>query len=467
MTIKNILFIFIVLPLFLMSIPTLNAQNDDDVRKVGEIFDNVLTEGQCYNWLHFLCKKIGHRIAGSPAGAAAVEYTRQILDTMGCDKVWLQEVNVPYWTRGNVSECRIINSPTIGTLDLTVTALGFSGATDVVGLSANVIEIKSVSELEKMEASTVKGKIVFFNTPMDPTKISTFSAYGEAGHQRTAGPRTAAEKGAVGAIVRSLTLKADDIPHSGVTIFKDVNPIPAVGIGIQSAERLSALLKKEPNTKVYMRLDCQKHEDKTTYNVIGEIKGSDNPDKIILIGGHIDSWDIGEGAHDDGAGCVHSMEVLHTFKRLGIKPKNTIRCVLFANEENGLNGGTVYAEEAKRKGEVHIAAIESDGGGHTPRGFGMDAVPDLLKTAYSKAQKFREILAPYGFYELVTGGSGADIGPLKGQNVVLFGYRPDSQRYFDYHHTSNDIFENVHKRELELGAAGIASLVYLIDKYGF
>ena len=453
--------------LFLISFAnTSQAQTDDDVEKVGEIFDNVLTQSSAYNWLHYLCKNIGHRIAGSPAGAAAVEYTRQMLDTMGCDKVWLQAVNVPYWTRGNIADCRIINSQIAGDINLSVAALGYSAATDIAGLSAEVIEVKSVSELEKMDASKVKGKIIFFNAPMDPTKISTFSAYGEAGHQRTAGPRKAAEKGAVAAIVRSLTLKADDIPHSGVTIFDEVKPIPAVGIGIQSADRLSALLKKE-TLKVHMRLDCKKHKDQQTYNVIGEIKGSEFPDKVILIGGHIDSWDLGEGAHDDGAGCVQSMEVLHVFKRLGIKPRHTIRCVLFANEENGLKGGSTYADEAKKKAEVHIAAIESDGGGHTPRGFGMDAVPELLKDAYAKSQKFREILAPYGFYELTTGGSGADIGPLKSQNVVLFGYRPDSQRYFDFHHTVNDVFESVHKRELEMGAAGIASLVYLIDKYGF
>jgi carboxypeptidase Q len=442
------------------------AQTDADVEKVGEIFDNVLTQSSAYNWLHYLCKNIGHRIAGSPAGAAAVEYTRQMLDTIGSDKVWLQPVKVPYWTRGNIAECRIINSQIAGDIKLAACALGYSASTDVTGLSAEVIEVKSVSELEKMDASKVKGKIIFFNTPMDPTKVSTFSAYGEAGHQRTAGPRKAAEKGAVGALVRSLTLKADDIPHSGVTIFDDISPIPALGLGIQSAERLSAILKKE-TVKVHIRLDCKKHKDQLTYNVIGEIKGTEFPDKIILVGGHIDSWDLGEGAHDDGAGCVQSMEVLHVFKRLGIKPRHTIRCVLFANEENGLKGGSTYADEAKNKGEIHVAAIESDGGGHTPRGFGMDAVPEILKDAYTKTQKFREILAPYGFYELVTGGSGADIGPLKSQNVVLFGYRPDSQRYFDFHHTENDVFESVHKRELELGAAGIASLVYLIDKYGF
>lgn len=445
---------------------SLHAQTDEDVRKVGAIFDNVLTQGQCYHWLHYLCKKVGNRIAGSPAGAAAVEYTKEMLDTMGCDKVWLQPVKVNYWTRGNIAECKIINSTTLGTLDLSITALGASAATDALGISSEVIEVQSVSELEKMDAAKVRGKIVFFNGAMDATKINTFHAYGGAGSQRVNGPAKAAEMGAVAAIVRSLTLKEDDVPHSGITIFGNSKPIPAVGIGILSAERLSALLKKEPKARIYLRLDCQAHGERQTYNVIGEIKGSVHPDKIILVGGHIDSWDLGEGAHDDGAGCVHAMEVLHTFKRLGIRPRHTIRCVLFANEENGLRGGTEYAAQAKQKGEKHIAAIESDGGGHSPRGFGMDAVPEVLKVGYAKAQKWREVLAPYGFYEMEAGGSGADIGPLKSQNVLLFGYRPDSQRYFDYHHTANDVFENVHKRELELGAAGIAALVYLIDKYG-
>ena len=448
------------------STTALEAQTDEDIRKVGTIFDNVLTQGQCYHWLHYLCKKVGNRIAGSPAGAAAVEYTKQMLDTMGCDKVWLQPVKVNYWTRGDIAECRIINSPTLGTLDLKVTALCYSAATDDVGLSAEVVEVHSVSELEKLDPSKVKGKIVFFNGPMDPTKINTFHAYGAAGNQRTTGPRKAADMGAVATIVRSLTLKQDDIPHSGVTIFGSTKAIPAAGLGVLSAERLSALLKKEPKTRVYLRLNPTFHGERETYNVIGEIKGSVYPDKIIVIGGHIDSWDIGEGAHDDGAGCVHAMEVLHTFKRMGIRPRHTIRCVLFANEENGLAGGSEYATQAKKKAEKHIAAIESDGGGHTPRGFGMDANPEILKVGYAKAQKWREVLAPYGFYEMEAGGSGADIGPLKSQDVLLFGFRPDSQRYFDYHHTENDVFENIHKRELEMGAAGIAALVYLIDKYG-
>lgn len=464
---KRINFLLLCLSLLLFNVNAKAQVTDKDVLEVGEIFDNVLTEAQCYDWLHYLCKNIGHRIAGSPAGAAAVEYTRQMLDTMGCDKVWLQPVQVRYWTRGDISECKIVNSDLLGTEALSVTALGYSAATSDIGMSGEVLEVKSLSELEKMDASKVKGKIVFFNGPMDPTKISTFHAYGAAGSQRTVGPGVASSKGAIGAIVRSLTLKADDTPHSGVTIFKKQKAIPAVGMGVQSAEKLSALLKEEPDAKVYLRLNCMDHGMRETYNVIGEIKGSEKPDEIILVGGHLDSWDIGEGAHDDGAGCVHSMEVIHTFKRLGIKPKHTIRCVLFANEESGLAGAKEYAKQAKAKGEKHLAAVESDGGGHTPRGFGMDAEPALLKKGYSKAQEWREVLAPYGLYELTTGGSGADIGPLKSQGAVLFGFRPDSQRYFDYHHTANDVFENIHKRELELGAAGVTSLIYLIDKYGF
>ncbi|WCL80522.1 M20/M25/M40 family metallo-hydrolase [Saprospira sp. CCB-QB6] len=447
--------------------PKAHSQTGDEgVEQVAQFFDHVLTEGQCYPWLHHLCKEIGHRVAGSSAGAAAVEYSQQILDSIGCDKVWTQEVEVRHWSRGSIEKCKLIQSKTLGDLELSVVALGYSAPTPKLGLSAEVIEVKSVEDLRKLPSSQVKGKFVFFNGPMDPTKINTFHAYGAAGSQRTSGPKVAAQKGAVGALVRSLTLKNDDVPHSGVTIFQQEQPIPAAALGIQSADKLSALLAQEPKAKVYLQLNCQDLGKRKTYNVIGEIKGSDYPDEIIVVGGHLDSWDLGEGAHDDGAGCVHAMQVLHSFKALGIRPKHTIRCVLFANEESGLAGGRKYAAEAERKGEKHIAAIESDGGGHAPRGFAMDALPHILQPAYAKAQNWRALVSPYGFYELTTGGSGADISPLKKLGVVLFGFRPDSQRYFDYHHSSNDVFENVHRRELELGAAGIAAWVYLIDQYG-
>jgi hypothetical protein len=214
-----------------------------------------------------------------------------------------------------------------------------------------------------------------------------------------------------------------------------------------------------------MKTNCQMLPEADSHNVIGEIKGSEFPNEVIVIGGHLDSWDPAQGAHDDGAGCVHSMEVLHTLKRVGYKPKRTIRCVLFMNEENGLKGGLKYAEEAKNSTEKHIFALESDAGGFTPRGFSFDAEQSVFPELFKKVTAWEDLLKPYGI-EFSKGGSGADIGPMKPMKFLMAGLRPDSQRYFDFHHTPADKIEYVNRRELELGAASMTALVYLIDKYG-
>lgn len=439
---------------------------DAEIKYIKNMYTNILTESPAHEWLRFLCKNIGGRVGGSPEYAAAVAYTSHMLDTIGCDKVWTQPVKVPYWRRGSVETATIIGSQLKGTVPLAVTALGFSGHTDVLGVTAEVVEVKSFEELQALGSAGVKGKIVFFNRPMETTRLNTFYAYGAAVNQRTAGPRNASELGAVGAIVRSMTVKYDNIPHTGITIFNKQTPIPAVGIGLQDADLLSALLEREGKVRVNLSLNCQYLGKRTAHTVIGEIRGSEFPDEIILVGGHLDAWDLGEGAHDDGAGCVQAMEVLHLLKRLGIRPKRTIRCVLFANEENGLYGATEYAKQAKAKGERHIAAIESDAGGHTPQGFRMDAAADIAQQNYEHVKQWRTILSSVGVWDVQAGGAAADISRLKDQGTVLFGYRPDSQRYFDYHHSIKDVFENVHRRELLLGAGAMAALVYLLDKYG-
>lgn len=439
---------------------------DVEIKYIKKMYSNILTESSAHDWLHYLCKQAGGRLGGSPEYAAAVSYTSHMLDTLGCDTVWTQDVEVPYWRRGAVEKAKIINSNYIGTIDLAVVALGFSAGTDALGITGAVVEVQNFEELEALGKDKIKGKIVFYNRPMEITRLNTFHAYGAAVNQRTAGPRKAAELGAIGTIVRSMTVKQDNTPHSGVTSFNDQEPIPAVGIGLQDADLLSELLKKEPNVKVNIQLSCQQMGNRIAQTVVGEIRGSEKPDEIILVGGHLDSWDLGEGAHDDGAGCVQSMEVLHVFKRMGIRPKHTIRCVLFANEENGLFGATEYAKQAKLKGENHIAAIESDAGGHVPSGFRMDAASDIAKESYAQVKNWRTIFASVGVWDIQAGGSAADISRLKDQGTVLFGYRPDSQRYFDFHHSANDVFENVHKRELLLGGGAMAALVYLIDKYG-
>ncbi len=437
---------------------------EDDAFFIRTIYDVALTEGQCYPWLEHLTTKIGGRLAGSPQAAAAVEYTRQVLDTLGLDSVWLEPCMVPHWVRGEKEQVRIVNSTTLGSIDLNALALGNSIGTKAGGLLAEVVEVKSLDEVDKLGKAGIAGKIVFYNRPMDPTQLRTFNAYGGAVDQRVNGPARASRYGAVATLVRSMTTKLDNVPHTGVTVFNDDPVIPALAISTNDAELLSGLLAKE-KVKIFIEASCKKLKDKLSYSVIGEIRGSEHPEEIILVGGHLDSWDVGSGAHDDGAGCVHAMDVLQILKRMNYKPKRTIRCVLFMNEENGLAGGLSYAEASNKKGEYHLAAIESDAGGFTPRGFSADGDASIFTEKFKNVIEWFPLLEAYDL-TFSKGGSGADISPLKSQKGLLFGFRPDSQRYFDYHHTAADNMDAVNKRELELGAASITSLVYLIDKYG-
>ena len=225
---------------------------------------------------------------------------------------------------------------------------------------------------------------------------------------------------------------------------------------------LSKELKKNNIKLAAFKTYCRILPEAVGYNVIGEIKGSVFPGKILSVGGHLDSWDVGEGANDDGAGVVQSIEVLRVFKALGIKPQRTVRAVLFANEENGLRGAYTYLAEAKRKNEDHLFALESDAGGFTPRSFGFDADPEKME----RLQKWLPLFVPYGINEFLKGSEGADVGPLKQIGTTVASLNPDSQRYFDIHHNLNDVFENVSERELKLGAANIAALIYLVSEYG-
>jgi len=458
--------LFAALSLILGSINTSYGQkggSDADAFFIKDIYNTALTQGECYDWLMYLTEKIGGRLAGSPQAAAAVEYTRQMLDTMGLDKVYLQPCMVPHWVRGDKEIVRVSQSA-MGSFDLNALALGNSIGTGELGVSAEIIEVFSLDEVEEL-GEAIKGKIVFYNRPMDPTQINTGAAYGGAVDQRGNGPGVAAKHGAIGVLVRSMTTRLDDIPHTGALAYGDgIQDIPAVAISTNDAETLSRLLKSS-SVEVYMRTTCQRLKDEQSYNVIGEITGSEYPDEIILVGGHLDSWDVGTGAHDDGAGCVHAMDVIQILKRLDYKPKRTIRCVLFMNEENGLRGAKEYWRVSNVNQEYHLAAIESDSGGFTPRGFNVDGHDDIFNKKLKKVIKWLPLLEPYHL-SIAKGGSGADISGLKSQKGLLFGFKPDSQRYFDYHHTATDALDVVNKRELELGAASITALVYLLDSYG-
>ena len=443
---------------------SLHSQNTNEYSVfIDKIYDEALANGNSYEWLDYLSNQIGGRLSGSINYDRSVKWGMDELEMINLDSVWLQPVMIPKWVRGAPEYAHIESSPG-NTISVPIAALGGSISTPSIGISANVIEVKNFNELKMIGKDSIRGKIIFYNRPMDPTLINTFQAYGGSVNQRTQGAVEAAKLGAVGVIVRSMTTSLDDYPHTGSMYYEGLSlnqRIPAAAISTNGAELLSSMLSLNPNIKFFFRQNSKNFPDVLSHNVIAQINGSEKPDEIIVIGGHLDSWDLGDGSHDDGAGIVQSMEVLRILKDLNYSPKRTIRVVLFANEENGLRGGTKYAEEAILNNEKHFFALESDAGGFTPRGFSFDTSEKEFKTI----KKFENLFIKYGMDNFFIGGSGADIGPLKNGEVILAGLRPDTQRYFDYHHAASDTFDKINKRELELGAAAMTALVYLLDNY--
>lgn len=415
-----------------------------------------LTDMAAYTMLHDLCTNVGHRLSGSENAPKAIDWTIKQLNEIGADRVRELPCIVPRWVRGDREIVEMVADGE--TIRLSAAALGFSQGTSEAGLTAEVVEVKSIAQLKEL-GSAVKGKIVFFNRPFEQTLRTTFEMYGKAGDQRFAGPGEASKLGAVGALVRSMTLRADDEPHTGTTNWGEATPIPAVALSLNAADRLSARLK-EDSVKVRMSLSCRQYPSVPSASVIGEIRGTEKPDDIIVVGGHLDSWDLGQGAHDDGAGITQALDVLRIFKKLNLKPKRTIRFVAFQNEENGFAGASTYAQHVKGLKERAYGAIESDSGGFMPRGFGA-AVTDI-----QKIQPWLAYLKTFGITELTVGSGAADIGPLADQGCSLFGLRPDDARYFDVHHSRNDTIESVNPREVQFGAMAMAMLAWLISEEG-
>lgn len=445
----------------LLILITSHAQNEDSLM-IRRIADEVLINGKAYDNLRYLTKQIGTRLAGSPQMVKAEQWGLNVMQQSGADKAWMQECMVPHWARGGKDEASFSVFMKNNWAKLDVIALGNSIGTGSKGISAEVIEVKSFDDLGTKK-DLVKEKIVFYNYKFNSTFVKTFQSYVDAVRYRGIGASEAAKYGAAAVIVRSMTHSTDNNPHTGGLRYDTTLPkIPAVAVGLRDADRLSDALSK---SKVKVQLKTNGHflSDTMGHNVIAELIGSQFPDEFITVGGHLDSWDVGEGAHDDGAGVVQTIEILRVLRALSYQPKHTIRFVLFANEENGLRGGTKYAEEAQVKNEKHIFALESDAGGFTPRGFSFGSSQEQLK----KAQNWIPLLYDYGVYEITEGGGGADIDPLNRIfKTPVAELRPDSQRYFDVHHARSDVFEAVNKRELELGAINMAALLYLVDKYG-
>ena len=448
------------------------------------LFDKSLTEGHAYFRLGELCKGVGHRLSGSDNAEKGIRWAVSMLKSYQFDTVFTQPVMVPRWERGDVETVKLYSKVLTKQLQtgisnpdynceafveanpkpqkyylLNACALGGSVAGHVKG---SVVVVNSDRALDSLgNAGKLIGKIVLLNRAFDETLLNTFQAYGGCVSQRVNGAVPCAHYGALAVLVRSMSNRCDLHPHTGVTHYVDsVLNIPMVAVATAVADLLEVVSRNDPAHRIEIDLNCNTLPDRESANVIASTKGREFPEKIIDFGGHFDSWDEGEGAHDDGAGCMHAFEALRLLKAIGYEPRHTLRCVFWINEENGLRGGTEYARVAAENGENHIAALESDRGGFVPRGFGVDT------SIMAGVKKYQDLLSAYGIGMLEKGGGGADIGPLKkvNPNTAFVSFIPDSQRYFDVHHAETDVFENVNKRELQLGAAAVAAMIYILDQ---
>ena len=445
-----------ILPFFLGGF--LFAQQNIDSIQFKNISDEMLVNGTAYENLRNLTQNIGHRLSGSAAYEKAVDWAVLKLKEAGADKVWKEEVMVPVWERGK--ESLQIKEGNGKWKTLRMLSLGNSEGTKGKDVESEIVVVRNKEEFDRLPDAAIKGKIIFFNYAFNQKLISTGQAYGDAGKYRKSAASWAGKKAAKAVIIRSLSSAFDDVPHTGMMSYDkdDTTKIAAVAIGPKSADELEKTLKTQ---KVFAKLNSNAtmKGEKLSYSVIGEITGKKDQ-SVIVVGGHLDSWDVGEGAQDDGAGIVQSIEILRTFKKLGINNNHTIRVVCFANEENGVRGGNQYAANIKENNEKHIFAIESDGGGFTPRGIGLVMSTEKRQ----QVQSWKNLFEPYGVHNFEMQYAGTDISPMEPLGVPLAELIPDSQRYFEIHHSDEDTFDKVNRRELLLGAAAMGQLIYMVDK---
>jgi len=454
--------LILILSAFLLTY-SFSQSTDEHKRFIKNIYEESLTAHHTHQILQQLCQKFPRRLSGSKGLEDAVQWAKSLMEGYNFDNVFLQNVLVPHWVRGEKESAYFYNSK--GKKEnLTILALGRSIATPVDGISAQIIQVASLEEIPQLGKEKIEGKIVYISKPFAQHFIRTFEGYSETVQIRSKGPSEAAKYGALACIIRSVGTADDDYAHTGGLRYAvNVPQIPAAALSVKSAKKLERALQHNPEVKFYLKINSNTLPDKMSHNVIGEIKGSENPQKIIVIAGHLDAWDVGQGAHDDGAGCMQSVMAVRMLQQMGYKPKNTLRVVLFTNEENGIKGGKKYAELAVKNKEDHIFALESDAGGFTPRAIGIKG-PDSLVQNLSSWIKF---FPDFTIDKIVMGDGGADVSPLnKETGTPVGGLLPDSQRYFDFHHTHADVFEAVNKRELEMGTASMASFIYLVDQLG-
>ncbi len=435
-------------------VPAPAATSDDALRaRVHLLFERALADNRAHATLASLLAAAPNRLTGSKGYDDAVAWSLDHMRAIGLVNVRAETFPVPCWVRGTETAAMLSGATET---PLRVTALGGSIGTAAGGLTAEVVEVRTFEQLRQM-GDAARGKIVFFNRPMPRALMRTGQAYGEAVPQRSNGAIEAGKVGAVGAIVRSMTTTIDGNPHTGAMQYDPAVPsVPAAAIATADAELLSRAIAAGP-VQLRLELGCRTLPDVPGANAIGEIRGSELPDEFVVVGGHLDAWDLGTGAHDDGAGCVHALEAARLVVESGITPRRTIRIVLFANEENGLRGATNY--DAMHAHERHVAALESDAGGFMPEGFTCSLSGDA---ALAHARLFAP-LKDLGMGAFATGGGGgADIAPLGRRGTVLFGLLVAGHRYFDHHHSTLDRLEAVNERELALGAAAVAYAVSVL-----
>lgn len=452
---------FLVIGIVLLSCSNSSIQKLSDEEVINLIFSNAKSSSESYQNLKYLVEKYPKRLACYPNGIEAAKWAKGVMEQMGLENVFLQKATVMNWKRGS-QETGTIKSKD-KSIDVNVCALGRGISTEKNGLEAEVVEVNGLDDLDNYEKKQLEGKIVFFNQAMNPNLENPFQAYGEAAGQRFVGPILAAEHGAVGAVIRSLTTSIDEFPHTGTTRKASADEtVPSVCIATKDANLLSNMLKQNPHLKFYFKTSCKNMPDTVAYNAIGEITGSEFPHEYIVVGGHIDAWDNSPGAHDDGGGCMQAIEVLRILKEIGYKPKHSIRAVMYIDEEISQGGGKAYAEQAKHNGEKHILAIESDRGVTAPRGFTIDANDEMIK----KIESYKELFKPYNIRVFDKGYGGVDIGPLKDLGTPVLGLDVEAKDYFNWHHSANDTFGHVNREDMQKGAATMAALIFLADKYG-
>lgn len=414
----------------------------------GRIIGAALTSDRAYARLGHLTDHIGNRLSGSQSLERAIEWAIAEMKRDGLDNVHAERVMVPHWVRGEESLEMLTPVPR----KLTMLGLGNSIGTTAEGIAAESVVVRSFSELEAL-GEQLRGKIVVYNVP--------FTNYGATVQYRLSGASRAARYGAVAALVRSITPVSLQSPHTGAMAYDEGQPkIPVAAITIEAAELLQRIYDRGERTTLRLKMEARFLPDAESANVIAELKGSEKPDEVVLIGGHFDSWDVGQGAHDDGGGCIVAWEAVRLLKELGLRPRRTIRVVLYTNEENGLRGGNAYRDAHRAELSKHIFAIESDSGVYRPQGFGLAATAPLQ--ARANLQEIVKLIAGIGADRVAEDGGGADIGTVMREGVVGASLDVEGSHYFDIHHTASDTLDKVDPRDLALCVATMAVVAYTV-----